>query len=155
MLLKLLIVFWSNINVSEFCLLCSIYAPHVKHYALQINQYFIYLNYKILSIGSISSSSTVQHTISNSSTSIYIYIYIYAYKHFEFILNFDKIITTYSPKSRNSVKSVHFMQILSIVLAIFAYYAGIMLNAFAFLLYSKLCWHNRLKPPYLLTSLSH
>ena len=28
----------------------------------------------------------------------------------------------------------------------FTYYAGIMLNAFAILLYSKLCWHIRLKP---------
>ena len=32
------------------------------------------------------------------------------------------------------------------MLAILAYYAGIMLNAFATLLCSKLCWHNRLKP---------
>ena len=45
----------------------------------------------------------------------------------------------------NPVKSVHFIQILSIVLAILAYYAGIMLNAFAFLLRLKLYWHNRLK----------
>ena len=28
----------------------------------------------------------------------------------------------------------------------FAYYAGIVLNTFAFLLCSKACWHNRLKP---------
>ena len=34
------------------------------------------------------------------------------------------------------------------MLAIFAYYAGIMLNAFTTLLCSKLCWHNRLKPIY-------
>ena len=33
-----------------------------------------------------------------------------------------------------------------IMLAIFAYYAGIMLNAFTTLLCSNLCWHNRLKP---------
>ena len=32
------------------------------------------------------------------------------------------------------------------MLAILACYAGIMLNAFATPLYSKLCWHNRLKP---------
>ena len=32
------------------------------------------------------------------------------------------------------------------MLVIFAYYAGIMLNAFGFLSCSKLCWHNRLKP---------
>ena len=59
---------------------------------------------------------------------------------------FGKIVTTDSPKSHNPVKNVHFIQILSIVLAIVAYYAGIMLIAFAFLLCSKLCWHNRLKP---------
>ena len=34
----------------------------------------------------------------------------------------------------------------SIMLAIFAYYASIMLNAFTTLLCSKLCWHNRHKP---------
>ena len=39
-----------------------------------------------------------------------------------------------------------FIQISLIMLAIFAYYAGIMLNAFIILLCSKLCWHNRLKP---------
>ena len=44
------------------------------------------------------------------------------------------------------MKSVHFPQILSIVLAIVAYYAGIMLNPVTFPLCSKLCWHNRLKP---------
>ena len=35
-----------------------------------------------------------------------------------------------------------FYVIFSIMLAIFAYYAGIMLNVFTTLL----CWHNRLKP---------
>ena len=51
---------------------------------------------------------------------------------------FDKIITIDSPKSHNPVQSVHFIQILSIMLAIFAHYAGIMLDAFAILLCSKL-----------------
>ena len=41
---------------------------------------------------------------------------------------------------------MHFIQVLSIVLAMFAYYTGIMLIAFAFLLCLKLCWHNRFKP---------
>ena len=36
-----------------------------------------YLNYKIMSISSLSSSSIVRHTINNSFT--------YVYKHFEFI----------------------------------------------------------------------
>ena len=39
-----------------------------------------------------------------------------------------------------------FYIIFSIMLAIFTYYAGIVLNAFTILLYSKLCWHNRLRP---------
>ena len=43
---------------------------------------------------------------------------------------------------------------LSIAPANFAYYAGIMLNAFALLLCSKLCWHNRLKPTPLMSHLS-
>ena len=61
--------------------------------------------------------------------------------------NFEKIITTDSPKSHNPMKRVvHFIQILSIVLAVVAYYAGIMLIAFAFPLYSILRWHNRPKP---------
>ena len=51
---------------------------------------------------------------------------------------FGKIITTDSPKSYNPVKNMYFIQILSIVLTIVAYYAGIMLIAFAFLLCSKL-----------------
>ena len=38
------------------------------------------------------------------------------------------------------------ISILLITLTIFAYYAGIMLNALAKLICSKLCWHNRLKP---------
>ena len=108
-----------------------------------------YLNYKIMSISSLSSSSKVQYAINNSSTHVY--------KHFELIFvafatlfntRFDKIITTDSPKSHNPVKSVHFIHILPIMLAIVAYYAGIMLNAFIILLCSKLCWHNTnsLKP---------
>ena len=139
LLLKLPIMLWSN--ALEFCLLCSIYAPCVKYYALQI-QHFSLLNLlksQNLEYISLSNSSTVQHTINNSST--------YVYKHFEFIfvafatyLNayFDKIITTDSPKSHNPVKNVHFPQTLSIVLEI--------ADCFATLLCSKSCWHNRLKP---------
>ena len=88
-----------------------------------------------MSINSLSSSSTVQHAINNSS--------MYVYECFEFIFvvfvtlvntYFDKIIATDSPKSHNPVKNVLFIQILSMVMANVAYYAGIMLNAFAFLL---------------------
>ena len=43
-----------------------------------------------------------------------------------------------------SCENIHFTQILSFVLATFPIsYAGTMLNGFAFLLCSKLCWHNR------------
>ena len=42
--------------------------------------------------------------------------------HFSTLVNtyFDKIITANSPKSHNAVKSIHFIQIMSIVLAIIA-----------------------------------
>ena len=91
-----------------------------------------------MSISSISSPSTVQHTINNSL--------MYVNKHFEFIFvafgtlinaYLDEIITTNTPKSHDPVKNMYFIQIVSIVLAILAYYAGIMLNAYAFLLYSN------------------
>ena len=63
-----------------------------------------YLNYKIMTISSLPSSSSVQHTINNSST------YVHVYKHFEFIFvafatlantYFYKLFTTVSPKSEN------------------------------------------------------
>ena len=73
MLLKLPSMLWSN--APEFFLLCSIYAPHVKHYALQFNVLFLLL--ENMSISSHSSSSTVQHAITISS--------LYVYEHFEFI----------------------------------------------------------------------
>ena len=121
---------------------------YVKYYAVQIRHFISlilsYLNYKIMSLSSLFSSSTVQHIINNLS--------MYVYKHFKFIFvslvtlfntHFDKMITTDSLKSHNPVKSVHCTQILSVVLAIFAYYPDIIFNVFAFLLWSKLCWHNR------------
>ena len=85
----------------------------------------------------------VQHTINNSS--------MYVYECFEFIfvafvtlvnMYYNKIITTDSPKSHNPVKNVHFIQIVSVMLAIVAYYA----QCFCFPIMLKLCWHNRLKP---------
>ena len=63
MFLTLPIMLWSN--AAEFCLLYSnyrMYAPYVKSYALRI-QHFIFLNYKIMNISSLSSCSTAQHTI--------------------------------------------------------------------------------------------
>ena len=129
--------------------LCSICKVLCSTNSTSYYFYSTYLNYKIMSISSLPRSSTLQHTINKLST--------YVYKHFEFIFiafatlvnaYFDKITTIDSPKSHNPVKIMHFIQILSILLAIFNYYADIMLNAFAFLLCSKLCWHNRLKPIY-------
>ena len=80
-----------------------------------------------MSISSLSSSSAVQHTINISSMDVY--------EHFEFIFVaflqlysvhiLTKSFTTDSPKSHNPVKSVHFIQIVSIVLAVVAYNAGI------------------------------
>ena len=73
-------------------------------YKLNILFLLFYLNYKIMSVCSLSSFSGVQHTINNSST--------YVYEHFEVIIvtfatlvntHFDKIITTHSPKSHNPV----------------------------------------------------
>ena len=79
-----------------------------------------------MTISSLSSPSTVQHIISNSFT--------YVHKQFEFnfvafttLVNayFGKIIITDSPKSHNPEKNMYFIQIMSIVLAILAYYTGI------------------------------
>ena len=67
------------------------------------------LNYKLMSISSHSSSSTVQHTINNSS------IYVYN------INTLNSFLLHLQPKSHNPVKSVLFIQFLSIVLAIFAH----------------------------------
>ena len=90
---------WSN--VSEFYLLCLIYAPHAKHYPQQI-QHFIFLillKLKIMSISSLSSSSTVQHTINNSSTHVY--------EHFEFIfVAFVTLVNTYFDKKIIATKGV-------------------------------------------------
>ena len=58
---------------------------------------------------------------------------------------FDKIIAT-APPNLTILWNVHFIHILPTELAIVAYYAGIMLNAFGFPLCSKLCWHNMQLP---------
>ena len=136
MVLKLPIMLWSN--VSEFYLLCLIYAPHAKHYPRQI-QHFIFLillKLKIMSISSLLGFSTVQHTINNSST------HVYEYFEFIFVAFVIHILT------RKSLPQIHpNLKILwNVQLAIVAYYAGIMLNALAFPLCSIFYWHNMLKP---------
>ena len=55
MLLKLPIMLWSS--APEFCLLCSIYAPHVKHYMLYKYNVLFLLLYSSLSSSSIQSST--------------------------------------------------------------------------------------------------
>ena len=86
----------------------------------------------------------------------------YTYQHFEFpIIALFNLVNTYLTKSLPHINPnlailgktcilYNFFplcwQILPIMLANFAYYAGIMLNAFTTLLCSKLCWHDRLKP---------
>ena len=76
-----------------------------------------YLNYKIMSISSFSSSSTVQNTINNLST--------YVYKHFAFDQcifwqNHYRRFAQISPGILiDPVKKLHFIQTLSIVLPFF------------------------------------
>ena len=95
-----------------------------------------------ISMHSLSSSSSVQHMINNSST------YVYVYKHFEFIfVAFATLVNTYSlPQIYPNLTILWKCAFYANFVATFAYYAGIMLNAFALPLCSKLCWHNRLKP---------
>ena len=98
----------------------------------------------------------LQHEI--SSTQLTIYLHIYIYQHFKFLFvvhrvtlcNFGQyIIIRLNHYHRFIIPCKvwrHIIHILLIMQTIFAYYAGIMLNAFTSLLCSKLCWHNRLKP---------
>ena len=102
--------------------------------------YHSYLNYIIMSINSLSSSSTV--------LTIYLRTHINTLNFL--LLHFASLVNTYLAKSLTHINpnlTIHLLYIFfPIMLAIFAYYAGIMLNAFTTLLCSKLCWHNRLKP---------
>ena len=97
-----------------------------------------YLNYKIMSINSLSSSSTVQHAINNSS--------MYVYKHFEFILfHFATLINALESLPLISPKS-HQALILGKICILYKFYQlcweflPIMLELCSLLL---LCFHNR------------
>ena len=139
MLLKLPIMLWSN--APEFCLLCSNYAPYiyVSQYSPQIKHfapfsYPTYLKYNIMSIScavliylfskycAISSQSQFPYSLAHTA----IHIHSYMYQHFEFLFvtQFDKVITTDSLKSHNSVQSMYFMQVcwhfVPIMLALFS-----------------------------------
>ena len=52
----------------------------------------------------------------------------------------------------SSTNSIYVVSVLLKYIIIFwpngPYYGGIMLDAFSYLLCSKLCWHNRLVPTY-------
>ena len=119
-------------------------------YALQIQHLFLlsYLNYKIMSISSQCSSP-------QSSTQLTIHPCMHINTLNLFLLHLQlksiHILTKSLPEIRQNLTNpwkvyTHFIQILSIVLAIFAYYAVIILNAVVFILCSKLYWHSRLKP---------
>ena len=86
-----------------------------------------YLNYKIMNINSLSSSSTVQHTINNSSSYISINtLNSLFFVAFATLINayFDKIITADSPKSHQVLilwkfcNSLIVLAILPIMLAL-------------------------------------
>ena len=68
-LLKLPIMLWSN--APEFCLLAMINLCPIYVLCYKFN-FLSKLNYKIMNISSLSSCSTVQDTINNSSTYMYI-----------------------------------------------------------------------------------
>ena len=81
---------------------------------------FISLILQIMSISSLSSYSTVQYTINNSSTYVQLQHFELIFATFSTLVNayFDKIITTNSPKSHNPVKNMYFIQFLPIMLAL-------------------------------------
>ena len=106
-----------------------------------------YVNYKSwVLVVILRSSSTVQHTINNACTYI-----LTLWIHFCSICNFSRYLFwqnhyhTFTQVSQSCEKCVFYTNFVNCV-GIFVYYAGIMLNDFAFLLCSKLCWHNTFKP---------
>ena len=118
------------------------YAQIMLHYALLI-QHFLFLIIPKLHNHEYQQPFWFFYSLNNLST--------YTYKHFEF--PFATLVNTYLTKSlphinpNLTILAKHVFDIIfSIMLAIFAYYAGIMLNAFITPLCLKLCWHNRLKP---------
>ena len=90
------------------------------------------------------------NSLSSSSTVLTIYLCTHINTLNSLLLHF---VNTYLTKSLPRINpnlttqgKTCILYIFSIMLASFAYYAGIMLNAFTTLLCSKICWHNRLKP---------
>ena len=93
------------------------------------------------------------NSLSSSSTVLKIYLHTHINTLNSLLFHFATLVNTYLTKSLPHINpnltilgKTCILYNFSIMLAIFAYYAGIMLNAFTTLLCSKLCWHNRLKP---------
>ena len=91
------------------------------------------------------------NSLSSFSTVLTIYLRTHINTLNSLLLHFATLVNTHLAKSLTHINpnpTIHSFYIffVPIMLTIFAYYAGIMLNAFTTLLCSKLCWHNRLKP---------
>ena len=95
-------------------------------------------------------------SLSSSSTILTIYLCTHINTLNSFLLHFSTLVNTYLTKLLQHVNpnftilgKTYILYIFSIMLSNFAYYAGIILNAFTTLLCSKLCWRNRLKPSHI------
>ena len=95
------------------------------------------------------------NNLSSSSTILTIYLRTHINTLNSLLLHFATLVNIYLTKSLPHIKpnltilgKTCILYIFSIMLAIFSYYVGFMLNAFTTLLCSKLRWHNRLKPTY-------
>ena len=93
------------------------------------------------------------NSLSSSSTALTFHLRTHINTLNSVLLHFATLVNIYLIKSLPNITQnftimgkTCILYFFSIMLAIFAYYAGITLNAFTTLLCSKLCWHNRLKP---------
>ena len=107
------------------------------------------LNNKIMSINSLSSSSTVQHTINNLST----YVYINTLNSFLLHLQFQSIhiltksLPQDSPKSHNPVKCALLCKLCQLCCQFLPIMLALCIRSM--FCFPRLCWHNRrLKPTY-------
>ena len=93
-------------------------------------------------------SSTIQQTVKNLSTYVYkmlnLFCCICNFIQYSYILR--KSLTQIHPNLTILWRMCILYNFVNVLAIYFAYCAGIIVIAFAFLLCSKLCWHNRLKP---------
>ena len=130
----------------KLCSICKILAMLYKFNILFL---LSYLNYKIINISSLSSSSIQSSSYIINNLYSYIHSYINTLNSFCCICNFSQcifdkimIITTDSPKSHNSVKNMQWYKFCQLgwhFCLLCWHYA----HCFCF---PKLCWHNSLKP---------